>query len=338
MTAHGAKGLEAPIVILPDTASDPSKSRSSPLLMLAAGNGDAKVPLWPVPKSFVSPRVQALKDFQKSRDADEKLRLLYVAMTRARDELYICGYKGKNELSANCWYEICRTALTKQMAEIPEQGGWRLGAAPTWRDAEAEAIAAEVAGLPAWASVAFEAAAEAAAPQAPRVRRPKERVARGILIHRILQQLPELEQSARQSYIATAIKRAGADASLADELLERLAHPALAELLAADGLSEVPLIARRPDGNLERRRIDRLVITQSGILIADYKTDRDVPDIPEACNPEYLLQMAAYREALRLIHPGAPIRLCLVWTEAPKLMPLPDTLLDSMAAVKSAGP
>ncbi len=59
-----------------------------------------------------------------------------------------------------------------------------------------------------------------------------------------------------------------------------------------------------------------------------------VPDAPETCNPEYLAQMAAYREALRLIHPGVPIRLCLVWTEAPKLMHIPDTLLDGMAAVK----
>ena len=61
-----------------------------------------------------------------------------------------------------------------------------------------------------------------------------------------------------------------------------------------------------------------------------------MPETPEACNPEYLSQMAAYRAALRLIHPGVPIRLCLVWTETPQLMHLPDSLLDSMAAVNTA--
>ncbi len=208
MTVHGAKGLEAPIVILPDTASDPAKSRSSPLLMLRAGNGDEKVPLWTVPKSFVSPRVQDLKDDQKNRDAHEKLRLLYVAMTRARDELYICGYEGKQKLADTCWYRIVEQALTQHMVEIPEQGGWRLGAEPSWRDAEAAAIAADVTGLPAWATVLLGAAEDTAAAPAPRVRRAKERVARGILIHRILQQLPELEEQARAAYIATAIKRA----------------------------------------------------------------------------------------------------------------------------------
>lgn len=336
MTVHGAKGLEAPIVILPDTASDPAKGRSSPLLMLAAGNGDDKVPFWPVPKSFVSERLQALKDHQKSREAHEKLRLLYVAMTRARDELYVCGYEGKTKLAGTCWYEIVRNALAPHMTEVPELGGWRLGAAPAWRDAEAAAMAAELAGLPAWATAVLAAAEDAVPSPAPRVKRARERVARGILVHRILQQLPELEDGARAGYVATAVRRAGADPSLAAELLERLAHPDLAELLTADGLSEVPLIARLPDGSQERRRIDRLVISDGVILIADYKTDREVPETPDACNPEYLSQMAAYRAALRLIHPGVPVRLCLVWTEAPRLMHLPDSLLDSMAAVNAA--
>ena len=72
--------------------------------------------------------------------------------------------------------------------------------------------------------------------------------------------------------------------------------------------------------------------------MADYKTDREVPESPEACNPEYLLQMATYRDALRLTQPGRPLRFCLVWTEGPKLMELPDALLDRMAALRQPRP
>ena len=79
-------------------------------------------------------------------------------------------------------------------------------------------------------------------------------------------------------------------------------------------------------------------MTPDGILVADYKTDREVPASPEACNPEYLMQLATYRDALRLTEPGKPLRFCLVWTEAPKLMMIPDALLDRMAALRQPRP
>ena len=65
MTVHGAKGLEAPIVILPDTAGGHESTRSDPLLMLDGGDGHAKVPLWPVPHLKAATAVKALKARQK---------------------------------------------------------------------------------------------------------------------------------------------------------------------------------------------------------------------------------------------------------------------------------
>ena len=50
------------------------------------------------------------------------------------------------------------------------------------------------------------------------------------------------------------------------------------------------------------------------------------------------MQLAVYRDALRLAEPGTPLRFCLLWTEGPKLMPIPDTLLDRMAALRSRRP
>jgi ATP-dependent helicase/nuclease subunit A len=163
-------------------------------------------------------------------------------------------------------------------------------------------------------------------------------VDRGILVHRILQQLPDLAEEERPAYIAAAVRRAGADPALAGQLNRLIADPVLEGILSAEGHSEACLIVEGAGGLMERRRLDRLVITPGGILVADYKTDRLVPETPEACNPEYLMQLAAYRDALRLVEPGRPLSFCLVWTETPKLMHIPGTLLDRMAGLRPPRP
>jgi ATP-dependent helicase/nuclease subunit A len=153
-----------------------------------------------------------------------------------------------------------------------------------------------------------------------------------VFIHRVLQRLPDLPPGDWSSYITVAVGRSGLPAGLAEDLTRLVADPLMTELLAGDGLSEIPLIARGPDGEPQRQRLDRLILSDSGILVADYKTDRTIPGRPEDCRPDYLAQMAAYRAALRQIHPLIPIRLALVWTEGPAIMLLPDNLLDRMAA------
>ena len=340
MTVHGAKGLEAPIVILPDTAGGHESKRGDLLLMLQGeGGGHAKVPLWPVPKLKSATVVKQLKAAQKDVEAAEYRRLLYVAMTRAADELYVCGYRGTKEPMAECWYNTMRRALQDKMPPLEGEAGWRLGAAPVFADAAipGEAVA-QALPWPEWIGRELEDAARGApASLAPR-KRSGARVERGILIHRILQNLPDLAEDQREGHIRAAVKRAEADPALAEQLIGLLAHPVLAEILSGDGHSEASLIIQPEGGAPERRRIDRLVLTPDGILVADYKTDREVPESPEACNPEYLMQMAIYRDALRLTAPGKPARFCLVWTEGPKLMPIPDALLDRMAALRGPRP
>ena len=338
MTVHGAKGLEAPIVILPDTAAAPTQSRSSPLLMLDGGDVHARVPLWPVPKLGASKAVKALKAVQKDVEAAEYQRLLYVAMTRARDELYVCGYEGKNKPSDNCWYETIKTALTSKMEPLGEDIGWRLGAPPVFASEVATIQVFAKQSVPDWITRDVEPSPAHAVPLTPVRPARFGQVARGILIHRILQQLPDLSEAERSAHVAAVVKRAGFAPALSDELMTLIGHPIFVELLSGEGSSEVPLITQGAAGRPERRRIDRLVRTASGILIADYKTDRSVPATPEACNPEYLSQMAAYRNALRLIHPGEALRVCLVWTETPLLMPLPDELLDRMSGLQQPRP
>ncbi len=331
MTVHGAKGLESHIVILPDTVAAPERS-SDPLLMLDGAGGSAKVPLWTVPKLKPSQRVQALKDLRRQTETHEYSRLLYVAMTRARDELYICGYEGKNAASAECWYNTVRNALAPGMSPCGDgEENLRLGDDPVFAAESAGQGMMTPSSLPDWTGRSVTAAEHSLIMTPPRQKRAAAQVARGILIHRILQQLPDMAEAERHAHIVQVIARAGADPSLADDLKSLIAHDVFTELFSGSGLSEVPLIVDVPGQPPQRRQIDRLVITDSGILVADYKTDRDVPADISGCNPEYIAQMAAYREALRKIHPGAQLRLCLLWTEAPQLMFIPDEAMDRMA-------
>ncbi len=274
MTVHGAKGLEAPIVILPDTTGVPDQ-KSDLLLMLEAGNGQAKVPLWPVPKLSASKMVRQFKDQHKDVRTHENQRLLYVAMTRARDELFVCGYAGEKAPADHCWYHTIANALKDKMTPLDGDAGWRMGAAPV-PASDAASSSVDGVSLPEWLSVEVAGTSAAIGP-VPKPRRSAARVARGILIHKILQQIPDWAETERAEMIAAAVKRAGADAALAQELVALAAHPICTELFSGDGLSEVPLMAQLAGRSPERRRIDRLVVKPDGILVADYKTDREVP-------------------------------------------------------------
>ncbi len=339
MTVHGAKGLEAPIVILPDTTSVPDSRKSNPLLMLDSGAaGHAKVPLWVVPKLEAGHSVMPLKEEQKAANLAEYRRLLYVAMTRAEDELYICGYAGKTKPVETCWYNTVAAALQSKMIPLEDGTGWRLGAAPVLEPASENPPAAAAAALPEWINRPAAAGPASPATEPPEPPRDAAAVARGILIHRILENLPDRPEAERAAYIAAAVKRGGADPGLARQIEALIAEPLLAQILSAEGHSEATLIAETPDGGIERRRLDRLVVTPEAILVADYKTDRQPPDTPEACNPDYLMQLAIYRDALRLAGPGKPMRFCIVWTEAPRVMAIPDPLLDRMAALRQPRP
>lgn len=292
--------------------------------MLPAGNANAKVPLWLAPRLFESESLAALKRNRQASQTDEYHRLLYVAMTRARDELYVCGYAGKRQQSSDCWYET----VSHGLQHVAGFDGRRFGAGPV-AGTGAGHEPPVAAPTPAWVHRPLAALPpQPAKPQASLEPREAERVARGILVHRILQQVTDLPDAARAAHIADAVARAGHDPSLAAGLVELIRNPAFKEVFAGDGLSEVPLIVGVPGLGPERRRIDRLVMTEQDLLIVDYKTDRNWPNDVAGINPEYLQQLAAYRAALRRIHPGVPLRLALLWTEAPALMVIPDTELD----------
>ena len=347
MTVHGAKGLQAPIVILPDTMSVP---RKSPAILWP--DDALPVPLWPPRRALEDPESRAARQRANLRRDQEYRRLLYVALTRAEDRLYICGHHGVQAPSAGCWYKLCRDAL----ADLP--GVERLTAAegdsellryriPQTRPVTALEIDAGVAPpeLPDWARSAPAPEPEPPRPLAPSrpadsepaVRSPfgedGERFRRGLILHTLLQTLPDLGAPARRPAAERFLARAShgltpeQQAQIADETLAVLQTPEFAPLFGPGSLAEVPvvgLVNAQPISG----QIDRLVVTDDAVMIVDYKSNRPPPEAVEAVPPVYLGQMAAYRAVLREIYPDRPVSAALLWTDGPRLMPLPTALLD----------
>ena len=129
MTVHGAKGLQAPIVFLPDTCQLPRApgARLYELESMAPPPGEIGHLIWPVAKRKHD-EIEAAKEAVRNAEMEEYHRLLYVAMTRAQDRLYICGWRGKNQLPNGCWYTLIDKGLAGLLSPAEGVDGKRCGA------------------------------------------------------------------------------------------------------------------------------------------------------------------------------------------------------------------
>ncbi len=144
MTVHGAKGLEAPVVILADTTTRPSGSREPRLLMLPASGDAPEAPdrmVWAAARATDVPPVAEARERARNAAEDEHRRLLYVAMTRAADRLIVCGARGQNKAPEGCWYDLIHDALVPVALELSSADDdgkiWRIHKAPDFFEAPA---------------------------------------------------------------------------------------------------------------------------------------------------------------------------------------------------------
>ncbi len=333
MTVHGAKGLQAPIVFLPDTVRLPKLER------MHFWNADDSFLLWSLSQQDDDAVMSELRTRDRAAMMEEYRRLLYVALTRAEDELYICGWKGKKEekgIVQESWYALAEAAVLPHAIALDE--GWK-----RWRienDIPRKVIQATtpvtkvLPGAPP-AHLLMPALMEAPEPQMT----PSAIQAsvtgnssqsggkrRGMLVHRLLELLPAIAADRRvdaaRHYLESSLPAEEAQ-RLALEVMSVLQHPDFAHVFDGDSKAEVPVVGRiTMDGRqvMVSGQIDRLLIADEGIWIIDYKTDRHVPakeaDIPAA----YRRQLSLYRRLLMDIYPDRPVRCALLWTAAPKLM------------------
>ncbi len=352
MTVHGAKGLEAPIVFLPDTCAVPA-ARFDPVLLPAQHRGE-DLPLWPVRKANDEALAGAAREKARALQGEEYRRLLYVAMTRARDRLYVCGHKGAKKLPDACWYALIQEGLKDALepVETPRGTVWRKEgkrAAPAGDSVTAEALPP----LPAWAHQPAPEEAVPPRPLAPSrfegeagaeppVLSPlggdtQKRFKRGRIIHRLLETLPEIDAEKWDAAAARFLAAPGHDLSEAErkEIWQAaravLEAPDFKALFGPGSRAEVPVvgIVETPSGPLSfAGQIDRLVEREGEILIVDYKTIRPAPKTPGEVSPAYIAQLAAYRALLAQSRPGFEVRCALLWTDGPRLMEIPAENLE----------
>ncbi|MBP7721004.1 MAG: double-strand break repair helicase AddA [Alphaproteobacteria bacterium] len=351
MTIHGAKGLQAPIVILPDTtrAVRGGNSKAERRLLWPDKTG-FETPLW-------SPRApEGYEEYDAALDAieleqdREYRRLLYVAMTRAEDRLYVAGCSSTRQPLPDSWFFAMRAGLESLSdTELLADGTLRLenkqlaGKEPDRTDDKTEKTASAEPPPP-WLFTP----AEPERPPAPPLRPSKSeepeqpinsplqadnihRFRRGTLTHKLLQFLPAHLKEKREHAAREFLNLYAQDipekirASIADETLKILGHPDFAAVFGRGSLAEIPVTGLLDDDRVVSGQIDRLLVTDNEILIVDYKTNRPPPVRAEDVPVLYRNQMNAYAAVLAKIYPGRTISCALLWTDGPTLMKLPPT-------------
>jgi ATP-dependent helicase/nuclease subunit A len=375
MTVHGAKGLEAPTVILADTTTPPAgPAQRQPRLFTLAANGAPDAPtqfVWAGRKALDVAPVSAARARLQGESTDEYRRLLYVAMTRAINRLIVCGAEGKQGRPPGCWWDLVSGALLPHSIEIPDDGEgkmWRyckagafgvpsttpgapkqpIVASPPWLYRDAPSAPKIV--LPLSPSRAFDesvpryAASRGTTPPQDALERTKA-MDRGMLVHRLLQALPDIapanRREAARSYLARRAKDFAAEErdSMVEQVCRLLDDPRFSELFASGSRAELPIVGRFPHcGRMVAvsGQVDRLAVTGDAVLIADFKTNRPAPRRLDDVPPAYICQLALYRGALLRLYPDKAVRAALIWTEIPDLMEIPAaTMEDALATVTS---
>ncbi len=350
MTVHGSKGLQAPIVILADACGDPDASRASGLELqeeLPGGEGRT-IPLPALRSEERVGRIQAAADAAKAAEREEHWRLLYVAMTRAEEALFIGGALGKREKepAEDSWYARLAPLFDAMPLDDPTWG-WRLE-----RGSHAEAVphmsqqALPIPPvLPRWASTPIGPEPRPPRPLAPSAGTeeqgadpplPADQAAiaarRGVLIHALLERLPDTPRDLRESGGRAWLQRHGPDLPDAerDEMLQRalavIDEPEWQGLFGPDALAEVPLAATVGE-QVIAGTADRLLVTPDRVLVADFKTARRPPGNLAQVPASTMRQMGAYAAALAVIYPDRVIEAAVLYTQTPRLIPIPADVL-----------
>lgn len=339
MTVHGAKGLEAPIVLLPDTMRDDRVARGTFL------TDDSDMPIWNVSQDLAPETVRAAKDSQGAADAEERQRLLYVAMTRAKNWLIVGGVEKKRGDGDNRWHQTVSDGLTAAGATRTkdadgadilrlEHGVW-----PAHIMLQNGLLETKIPVAPPIFSVSVKTPVTAPKPVNPSdlggakalegdsaEATDETAMQRGTDIHLLLETLPDLVENTWDSATIQILPNAPHRGELLNEA--RRAILAFPEIFGAAALSEVDVSAHLT--TLDRAlsgTIDRLIVTADRVLAVDFKTNKSVPPTPEDTPEGLLRQMAAYLEALEQIYPSHRIELAILWTSAPSLMNLPHGIV-----------
>tara|TARA_B110000879_G_scaffold39463_1_gene55231 strand:- start:24116 stop:27556 length:3441 start_codon:yes stop_codon:yes gene_type:complete len=356
MTVHGAKGLQAPIVFLPDTCQTITmndkvfwleEKRNRNLLWVK--NKETRIG---VGSNAYEERLSAIKD--------ENKRLLYVAMTRAEDRLYVCGWENKKSRKNDCWYDLIRSPFSKMdgteemldgvnsflrretgekiiFNKMPFQSGELKSGSnlPTWAfdNPSLEPIPSKP--LSPSRENYEEEVVRSPLKIKPKMKLDRQKYHRGLLIHKLLEVLPEREVVIRDELARQYLRQDVHELSehdveiILEEVFAILDSKYLKELFGPGSRSEVPMVGQVGGFSLSGQ-VDRMVVSDNEVLIIDYKTNRPPPRGVENIPRIYVKQMAAYRAVIKEIYPEHNVKTYLLWTDVTRLMEIPEEMLNKI--------
>lgn len=365
MTVHGAKGLEAPIVILIDGCD--VLGRDPPILLLPTKSGGT-VPVWSPGSKHDCGVMAEARESLHAKGLEEHNRLLYVAMTRAKDRLVIAPYlTGRKDSPMEAWCEMIRHGLITKTGGLERDEApygpieiWRDGSAPARIAAESEVSPLPPIAAPDWLSLPARPEPEPLPPIRPssalgaadRMTRPgdgpyaPEARLRGTLVHALLERLPNLLQERREAmakaYVKARAPRLPEDLreAIVANALGVLSHADLSALFGPGSRAEAPIAGRidTAEGEiLVSGQIDRLAVLEREVLVADFKTTARAPYPGQSPPRSYVAQLALYRKLLQEIYPDKRIRAFLIWTAGPTIHEVMEPEMESaLTLIKAA--
>ncbi len=334
MTVHGSKGLQAPIVIVPDTTRMPNIKRGDDILFT-----DDMI-YFPLSSKHYDSICECIHKQKTEKIYDEYRRLLYVALTRAEDRLYIAGYKNKGEADEKSWYALCKQTLDNlgQTAEDKTI---------SYSCSQEIACSNENKKIKIIKDIKSENwLFEQAAPEDPLSRpyspsKPDDEedyyvssplkdnsyyYQRGLIIHALLQYLPidskpEEKIKAMDTYLAQYLKKVNQNVILQikKEVMNLFVNPKFEEIFGYNSRAEVPIIGE-VNGRIISAQIDRLVINHDKIIIVDFKTNRPAAKSVDLVPKSYLNQLNIYKQLLENIYPSKVVETYILWTNTANLM------------------
>ena len=345
MTVHGAKGLEAPLVLLADATHDPAKVGGTASTLDLPITESGPVPVIRPRKDECAPIFREIIEKAKAADQEEHWRLAYVGLTRAAEHLVIAGSKPKRDVPEGSWHRQSALAMERLGAAAVDVEGW--GPALVW-ESRGRASARRASGkrrldplvIPEWLRRAAPAGVrpprplapsqitedrDSAVPPSPAMR---EAARRGTLLHALFERLPGVAPGDRRALALRWLELAGvgteaARQEIADSACSLIGDPAFASLFDENSLAEAPIAATLPDGRVVAGTVDRLCVGPDLVRVIDFKTGRAVPSEVEEIPAAHRAQMQAYADALAVIFPGRRIEASLLYTSGPRLITLP---------------
>lgn len=333
MTVHGSKGLQAPIVILPDTVRVVATKKEAGLLW-------DDVFYYPLSAKDYEANCEKVKAKESELALNEYRRLLYVALTRAEDRLCVCGYRKKTKESEDSWYLLVKKTFAS-LAEEKDDGTLVYDVVQKLSVKEEEEAKTKSFTRPPFDWLYQNPPEEGALAKPYTPSKPEEaeeqamsspigeggqsRYRRGRLIHKLLQFLPDVAAKDKSKIIKEFLTKEayGLDEAeverICSEVLSLLENPKFAEMFGANSKAEVPIMGV-VDGRIVSAQVDRLAVFDDKVVVVDFKTNRPAAETLADVPSIYVRQLGAYRKLLEAVYPTKRVETYILWTDTAHLM------------------